>query len=209
MVYLFLDKNRIKLLYLKKNLFGQQETFFFEKNHEVTLLDKGRVANSDVMASAIKEAFTLAAKSPIKEREIFLILPQESFHFLRADIPADIAPSALQSFIKDKARSIFPVELESCYGDYFVKEHEGQKVITFFALDKESLNGYKKSFALLDLKIHKLLPDTLAYFKLFEKTLRKEKKETIFYVDYDKKQLSGYVFDSFGLIKPERWTHEV
>ena len=209
MVYLFLDKNRIKLLNLKKNLFGQQETLFFEKHHEVTLLDKGKVANSDVLASAIKEAFTLAAKSPIKERDIFLILPQESFHFLRTDIPADIAPSALHSFIKDKARSIFPVELETCYGDYFVKEHEGQKVITFFALDKESLDGFKKSFALLDLKVYKLLPDTLAYFKLFEKTLRKEKKETIFYVDYDRKHLVGYVFDSFGLITPERWSHEI
>ncbi len=44
-----------------------------------------------------------------------------------------------------------------------------------------------------------------AYFKLFEKTLRAEKKDTIFYVSYYEGGLLGYLYDSGGLSQEKRW----
>src|SRR3989338_825842 len=44
----------------------------------------------------------------------------------------------------------------------------------------------------------------MAYFKLFEKTLRKEKTETILYAELGPDILSGYLFDSCGLIDDKK-----
>lgn len=206
MIYLYIDENHIKLLYLKKTILGQFETIFFEKKHEAQLIDKGKVVNTDLLASAVKEALSLASSKPITDKEVFLILQQEAFHFLRTEVPNDIAPSAVAPFIRDKARAVLPVDIDNCIHDFFVQETNSQKVLTFYALDRETVEQYQQALALIDLKIVSILPDTLTYFKLIEKTLRKEKKENIFYVFNDKDALFGYLFDSYGLVEPARWT---
>ena len=103
MIYLYLEKNTIKLISLKKTLLGQQETSFNEKTYETDLLKDGHVVNIDLLASAVKEVTSLSSGS-LHDNQVFLILPQEAFYFFRAEVPGDIAPSALTSFIKDKAR---------------------------------------------------------------------------------------------------------
>jgi len=205
MIYLYIDENHIKLLYLKKTMLGQYETVFFEKKHEAQLINKGKVVNTDLLASAIKEALTLSSK-PIADKEVFLILQQEAFYFLRTDVPNDIALSAISPFIRDKARAILPVDLDNCISDFFVQETASQKILTFYALDREIVEQYQQVLTLIDLKTSSILPDTLTYFKLFDKTLRKDKKENILYVYNDKDSLFGYVFDSYGLVEPIKWT---
>ncbi|MBI3366365.1 hypothetical protein HY041_01920, partial [Candidatus Roizmanbacteria bacterium] len=182
MIYLYIDENHIKLLYLKKTILGQFETIFFEKKHEAQFIDKGKVVNTDLLASAVKEALSLASSKPIADKEVFLILQQEAFHFLRTEVPNDIAPSAITPFIRDKARAVLSVDIDNCIHDFFVQETNSQKVLTFYALDRETVEQYQQTLLLIDLKIISILPDTLTYFKLIEKTLRKEKKENIFYV---------------------------
>lgn len=206
MIYLYIDENRIKLLSLKKTMLGQYETVFFEKKHETQLLSNGKVVSTDLLASAIKEAFSLASAKSIGDKDVFLILPQESFYFLRTEVPHDIAPSAINPFIRDKARAELPVDLDSCLSDYFFQETDTQKVITFYALDRENMASFQQALKLIDLKITAVLPDTLAYFKLFEKTLRREKRENILYVFSEKDATFGYTFDSYGLIEGKKWT---
>lgn len=209
MIYLYIDENRIKLLSLKKTMLGQYETVFFEKKHETQLLSNGKVVSTDLLASAIKEAFSLASAKSIGDKDVFLILPQESFHFLRTEVPQDIAPSAINPFIRDKARAELPVDLDSCLSDYFFQETDTQKVITFYALDRENMASFQQALKLIDLKIITILPDTLAYFKLFEKTLRREKRENILYVFSEKDATFGYTFDSYGLIEGKKWTTSI
>jgi len=209
MVYLYIDTNAIKLLCLKKSMLGQYETFFFEKKHEAVLLEKGKPVNSDLLASAIKEALSLTSENAHCEKEVTLILPQEAFYFLRAEVPVDIAPSAISSFIRDKAHSVLPVNLNQCLSDYSVQEANNQKIVTLYALNKEYFELYKQSFSLIDLKIQSIIPETLAYFKLFDKTLRKEKKEIIAFITYEKKKISGYLYDSYGLTDANKWTEEI
>ncbi len=204
MLYVSIDKNEIKILALKKTLLGQFEVGYFEKRHEIDLLNHGRVNSVDFLASAIKEGINYLA-SP-QEKEVCLILPQETFHFLKADVPPDIAPSAISSFVEDKAKSSLSASTENYYSDFFVKDTDKQKQISYYAIDEETLGKFAEVLQLLSLKLSILLPETLAIFKLFEKTLRKEKKENILYVHYAKDIVSGYVFDSGGLALNEKWT---
>lgn len=184
-------------------MLGQQETLFHQKTYESDLIDKGKIINVDLLASAIKEVVT-SSNRPVADNQISLILPQEFFSFFRTTVPSDIAPSALNSFISDKARSILPVDNTELASDYFVQESEQEKVVTYFGIGQETLLSIKQALTLIDFKIISVIPDTMAYFKLFEKTLRKEKKETILYAELESDVLSGYLFDSCGLIDDKK-----
>ncbi len=205
MLYLLLDRNTIKLLLLKKSMLGQYDTVFFEKSYESDLLTNGKVGSVDHVASAIKEALQSINQANLTEKEIILILPQASFHYLRFDVPADVAPGALSSFVKDKAKANLTVNLDDCVSEYFAVDQDKQKQINFYALQQETLGKFREALELIDLKLAYVIPDTLAYYKLFEKTLRKDKKEYIWYVSYEKDSVTGYLYDTHGLIEAEKW----
>lgn len=207
MLYVFLEKKQIKLLLLKKTLLGQFEASFFEKKHEVDFLTDGKVSNVDLLASALKEGIT--SLNIAQEKQVFLILPQESFVFLKAEVPSDIAPSAVTSFIQDKARATLTVDLDNYFYDYFLKDVDQHRQVTFYAVESDRLEKYFEAFNLLGLKIVTLLPESLALFKLFEKTLRQEKKENILYATYSKDEISGYLYDSGGLHTDEKWVKKL
>jgi len=205
MLYLFLSKNRIRLLNLKKSIMNQYESLFFEKEYQTDLLDKGQPANVDLIASAIKEAINSLNQKSLSDKDVVLILPQESFSFFRCQVPADIAVSAMASFIKDRARASLRFSLDNCLYDYFIEQSDNEKQVNFFAIEETTVDKLVDALKLIDLKLTMILPETIAYFKLFEKTLRKEKKENIFFVNYEDKVLSGYVFDSSGLLLKDKW----
>jgi len=205
MLYLFIDNHTIKFLALKKTLLGQEEAYFFEKTYEAQLLDKGRPINIDLLASAIKEVVTSSSKAT-SDNQTFLILPQEAFYYFRTEVPSDIAPTALYSFVVDKARALLPILPDDLIGDSFIKESDGQKVVTYLGLEKESYEDYRQTLSLIDLKIVSILPDSLAYFKLFEKTLKPEKKEMILYTILGKDSINGYLFDNFGLLDEKKFS---
>ncbi len=197
-MYLSLDKNQLKLLYLKKTLLSQYESAYYEKSHQVELLTNGKIASTDLLASAIKEAVTTISATPIKEKEVYLILPQESFLFMRTEVPKDLAPSAIDSFIKDKARAAFPGDIDNTFSDYILTSNDKEQQVIFYAINAELFKKHMEVFNLINLQIVSIIPETLAYYKLFEKTLRKEKKEYILYVTLGQKHISGYLYDSFG-----------
>ncbi|MGB9883045.1 MAG: LytR C-terminal domain-containing protein [Microgenomates group bacterium] len=209
MIYLSINQNTIKLLSFKKTLLGQEETVFFEKTYEAKLTDKGKPINIDLLASAVKEVITSAFTKNHQDKDVFLILPQEAFVYLRMEVPSDIAPSALNSFINDKIRSSLPVLTEELVSDYFVKINDQQKVVNFFGISKEIIEDYQQAFSLIDLKLVSILPETLAYFKLFEKTLRADKKEIILYVNIENNLLTGYLFDNFGLVDEKNFVAQI
>ncbi len=209
MMFLYLDKNQIKLLYLKKTLLSQYECAYYEKNHQTDLLQNGKIVSMDILASAIKEAVTTISTTPIKEKEVYLILPQQAFHFLRSEVPMDIAPSAVDSFIKDKARAAFPGEIDSTVADYILISNEKEQQVVFYAIDADLIRKYQEVFNLINLEVVSIIPETLSYFKLFEKTLRKEKKEYIMYVDLGKSLINGYLYDSFGPLEHAKVIEEV
>ncbi|NTU46165.1 hypothetical protein HGA88_00915 [Candidatus Roizmanbacteria bacterium] len=204
MVYLSIEQHHIRLLYLKKSLLGQFETQYYEKNHQVDLLKDGSVVSADLLASAVKEALATAVPNGLKEKELTIILPQEAFSYFRTEVPSDMANSAVVSFVLEKAQSKHGIFIDESLYDFVVHEEDKEKQILFYALKRESFQNYQDALSLLNLEITAIVPDTLSYFKLFEKTLRKDKKEIILYTSYGVDRLFGYLYDSFGLLVPQK-----
>lgn len=176
----------------------------YEKQHQIELLSKDQIINNDLLASAVKEAITFISNPPIKDKDICLILPQRMFKFLRTEVPRDITPNSISSFIKDKVKSELSLELDDCVYDYFIQEKDNEKSVILYAMDRAEYKRYNEAFSLINLEIQSIIPDALAYFKLFEKTLRKDKKEFIFYTVHEKNHVSTLFYDSYGPILSER-----
>lgn len=205
MLYVVIDTSRIKLLVLRKTLLGQFEVDFFEKHHEIQLLKDGKAISVDILASALKEAITHSVVG--QEKDVYLVVPQAAFKFLKADVPADIAPPAINAFVLDKARATWGEELVDSYSCYFAKEAAGKTQVSLFAIDRTYGDMFAQACQLVGLKLVGLVPDTMAYFKLFEKTLRTDKHENILYVTLEPRSISSYLFDTSGLKDPARWEH--
>jgi len=191
---------------LKKSMLGQYETSFLTKKLQVPLLTKGIPTNPDVIASGIKEAISMLPENAAKGHEVTLVLPQESFIFLKTDKPADIADNVLSSYLKEKVRTEKTFDIESGHSNYLIRENEGIKKVSFYGMLNETVDSYEAPLKLIELSLVGIIPESLTYFKLFEKTLRSNKKENIWYVSYENDELRGYAYDSYGLIGDSRWT---
>ena len=206
MLYIYLDTTQIKVMHVKKSLLGAYDTSFVNKSLQIKMIEDGLPTNPDVIASGIKEALSGLPEQSRTEKNVTLILPQEAFLFFRADMPIDVTEEVLDTYLREKARSHLNSDIDNSYHYYIIRESEGKKKILFFAIKKEVLEAYKKPLELIDLNLKQIVPEPLTYYKLFEKTLRSNKKENIWYVSYDQDSLSGYVFDSYGLLEEKRWT---
>jgi hypothetical protein len=207
MIFLSLNQNQVKILLFKKTVFSHYEVDFFEKNHQTLLLNNNEVA-IDLVASAIKEGLDSIKKSQ-GDKEVYLILPQNFFIFLRTEVPSDIAPSALYSFVWEKVNNQYHLEPNQIISELFITQNQQKKIVNFFAINLKNLETFQKIFNLLNLKLTNIVPETLTYFKLFEKTLRLEKKENIFFVHYQKETAFGYLFDNFGLLDGQKWFSQI
>lgn len=205
MLYLFIDRNQVKALSLKKSLLGQYEASFFSKTYQSDLFVEGKISSIDYIASAVKEALEQIAKSGNNEKNTILIIPQETYSFLRFEVPSDIVTTAMQAFIRDKVKSELPTNLDESAYDYFSEETKKQKFIHFYAIKQDILLQLKEALQLIDLKLDGVLPESVCYFTLFQKTLRKDKKENIYFVNYEKGKLTGFIYDSFGQTSSEKW----
>ena len=99
MIYLYLGKNTIKLLSLSKSLLGQYSLSHFSKAYSTDLLAEGRISSTDVVASSIREALTSAQPTPISDKDVTLILPQEAFIFEPYDPDLSILRYIFCSFL--------------------------------------------------------------------------------------------------------------
>ncbi|OGK40568.1 hypothetical protein A3F34_01685 [Candidatus Roizmanbacteria bacterium RIFCSPHIGHO2_12_FULL_44_10] len=203
MVYLYLGEHTIKLLSLTKTLLGQYNLSHFAKTHPDSLLEAGQIKNVDLTTSVIKEALTSAQPGPVNDKEVILILPQSMFVSARYDIPQDMAEPAILPFVKEKIKTDLKIDMDLDYYDYVIKHHGNETTLFFYSFSQKNHDQIEEVMKLLQLRAVKIIPETLAYFTLFEKTLRKEKKEKILYVSYEKPGSFGYLFDSHGFSDKE------
>jgi hypothetical protein len=206
MLYIYIGQHVIKALHVNKSLLGQYSVQQSEKKFSVQLLKAGKVAHTDIVASAIKEVVSHLTGGAAKEKQITLILPQEAFFFSRSEVPNDMAAPAIASFMREKARSILPAHLDNVYYDFVGAENETKRIVSLYAIEESTVQGYKDTLQLVEMQLVSLLPDTLCYYKLFEKTLRKGKVEYILYGSYEEDLISAYLFDSFGLLEKESFS---
>ena len=204
MVYLYVGKNSVKVLGFTKTLLGQFSIAHFSKTHSSDFIVDGKFQSIDLIASAIKEGLTNATPQAITDKEICLILPQDVFSFGRYTIPADISESAIMPFVKDKVRNELRISLETTHHDYYVKSKEAEGTVFFYGIDQDILQPLSEALSLLQLKIGRIVPESLAYYTLFEKTLRADKKENILFASYNENGSFAYVYDSLGLTRGDK-----
>ncbi len=209
MIYLYIGRHSIKALHVSKSLLGQFSVQQSQKSFSVQLLKAGKLAHSDIVASAVKEVLSHFTGSALKEKHITLILPQEAFYYFRSEVPTDMTSSAVVSFMKEKAKSVFPAHLDNVYYDFVSGENESKRIVSLYGIEEATMQAYKESLQLLDVSIVGFLPDTLAYYTLFEKTLRRGKVEHILYGLYSLTEISAYLYDSFGLLEKEAFTSKL
>jgi len=129
MLYIYIGQHTIKALQVNKSLLGQYSVKHAEKKFNVQLLKSGKISHTDIVASAIKEVVSHLSSQPVKEKQVYLVLPQDAFYFFRSEVPNDMAASAVTSFVKEKARSILPPHLDSVFFDVVCTENENKKII--------------------------------------------------------------------------------
>jgi hypothetical protein len=205
MMYLYLGKHTVKVIGMAKTLLGQYNIAHFSKTHSSDFFINGKPQGVDLIASAVKEAVTSSQPEPISDKDVCLILPQELFSFARYTVPTDISDSAIVPFIQDKVRNDLKISLENTYHDFLINRKDGESNVFFFAIDKETFDSLKQAFSLVQLRISRIVPESLAYYTLFEKTLRQDKKENILYATYEERDSLGYLFDSFGLLQNKKY----
>lgn len=204
MIYLYLDAHQVKLLSLAKTMLGQFNVSFFHKDHSSVLLEKNLIPSPDITASAIKEAISLASPYPVKEQDVLLILPQDAFSYTRVDLTDSTNIESSLAIAKEKLRTMTPGLSDTDVYITIPKQQGSEKKLAVYALKQESFDAYQRVFDLLGLKLKVVLPDTVSYYTLFEKTLRAEKREIILYTNYDEENTWGYLYDSFGLMESDR-----
>lgn len=204
MVYLTILQNQIKLFAITKTILNQYNISSFSKKYESDLLENNVPKNTDLLASAIREALSQSTPKETKDRDITLILPSAAFEFARYSIPKDLSESAILPFVKDKTRATFDFNVEETANDFIITQAEQENEVLFFAQKLEVFAQYEEVFKLLGLNIKTIIPDSLCFYKLFEKTLKLNKKENIIYAFYDDEHSYGYLYNSQGLINPEK-----
>ncbi|MFS8160481.1 MAG: hypothetical protein ACMG6E_09810, partial [Candidatus Roizmanbacteria bacterium] len=140
MIYIYLDDHSIKLLSLTKTMLGQYSVSHFSKDHTTSLLNDGKVESIDLLASAIKEALTLAQPHPITEKEVFLILPESSFTFVRQEIPLNTLDSALLPMLKDRMQQEHSISGDMFTYISFKQQRGAEAAASLFAISNSELD---------------------------------------------------------------------
>lgn len=205
MIYLSLSKNAIEVLAIKKTLLNQYQSSVVKKNYETNLLEEGKITNIDIVASAIKEILVLLKEKKVEEKEVFLILPEESFLFQRITVPPDVAQTAIDAFLKDKVQANLRISLDDYQYTFITKKINEEVVVNLYAYPLEQLEKIVSVFNLISLKLVNLLPNIFCYFSLFEKALSLTKKENIIYLKYNPDFYQAYLYDYFGYLNQPSW----
>lgn len=208
MIYLSLNQKDIKLISLSKTLFGQFNVSYFQKKYESEFLNNDKLVNIDVTASAIKEALTLAEPKPVQDKNVYFILPQSAFIFTRYEVPPDISSTAIISFAKDKARNELNIDVDNFLFDYIISTQNKAQYVLLYGINTELVSSLQQALKLIDLNLSYIVPDSLCFYQLFDKTLTFEKKEHILFLHYDETQAYGYLYDNAGLSRPDIFSYE-
>lgn len=207
MLYIHIGGNTVKVMCLKKSLLGQYEASFAKKTFPEDILANGKPKTESSLSTSVKEVVGMVDAT--SEKDVTLILPQDSFIFMKVDKPSDLSENVLGTHLKDQARAETNFNPETDYYDFTIRENENDKKIVFYGASKSTVEAFESTIKSINLNLKAIVPESLAYFKLFEKTLRKNKKENIWFVNYEENKLVGYVYDSFGLAEETKWSKKI
>lgn len=199
MIYLSVKPQRILGLQTKKGMLGAVESYWSEKSFEKKLVNDGKFGTVELLASSLKETLSVNGRL-FKDTEVTLVLDNSLYILLRTDIPVETDKTVYHAFLKDEFTKNNKVDGEDYVLEMFVREFENRKIGFVYALPKKELSTVSQALELLDYKLVNIVPEHLAFYSIFERTLRLDKHEFIFYVSYENKDLAGFVYDTYGAL---------
>lgn len=198
MVIFHIKPQEITLLHLKKSapLLGGSEARWSARELAKPVIRDGLIVSVDILASAMKE--TLVEASVTTDKDVIVVLDHSLYKLVRTEIPQDMDKSGYHSYLKNAYLNETKDVEGSCMFEMIVKEFESRKFGFVYTFSLESLEMLEKSMSLLDMKASFIVPEHIAYYAIFEKTLRLDKHEYILFAKYESSTLEGYLFDTFG-----------
>lgn len=206
MISLSIKPQRIQGLQIKKGVLGASDSFWSEKVFEKRFIEDGKFVSVEQLTSALKETLSVNGRL-FKDTDVTLVLDATVYTLFRTDIPLETDKTAYHVFLKEQFLSQHKIDAQDYVLEMFVREFENKKIGFVYALPRAQLDTVAQALALLDFKLVNVVPEHLAYFTTFERTLRLDKQEYILYVTYEGKDVSGLVYDTYGpLTEIEPWT---
>jgi hypothetical protein len=206
MLYALIQPKLVRLLNIKKGLLGSVESTWTTYSSTRKLIIDGTFPKEDVLKQCLEDSIS-SLPTKISGTQLVVVLSHSLYTFARIDIPADIQKASYETFVREKLTTVHKLDLAKTHVDFAVASYAGTTTAFVYAIAKEALSTLKKSVEEINLEVIATVPEQLAYYTLFEKTVRFDKREQILYAEYEDGELQGYYFDTFGPIQePKSWS---
>ncbi|MEI6326708.1 MAG: LytR C-terminal domain-containing protein [Candidatus Roizmanbacteria bacterium] len=205
MLYVFVEPKQIKIVSVKKGILGSVETTWTTFSPAKKISEDGYLVKSDAIAEVLKDAIS-SLPNKNSETQVVVVLEHSLYSFARIEIPVDIQKHTYNDFIREKLQSIYKKKLAEYHVDFFIAQYDGHTTAFVYAIPQETLRTLTDAAESIKLTGEAIVPEQLAYYTLFEKTVRFDKRENIMYAVYDSDLLKGFFFDTFGPVEdPKPW----
>jgi hypothetical protein len=205
MLYVFLEPKQVKIVSVKKGILGSVETTWTTFSPSKKISEDGVLVKPEAIADVLKDAI---ASLPNKnsEDQLVIVLEHSLYSFARIEIPLDIQKPAYNDYIREKLQSVYKKKLSEYHVDFFIAQYDGHTTAFVYAIPQDTLRTIKDATESIEVFAEAIVPEQLAYYTLFEKTVRFDKRENILYAVYDSEALKGFYFDTFGPVEePKPW----
>ncbi len=205
MLYVFVEPKQIKIVSVKKGLLGSVETTWTTYTPSKKISDEETLVGTEVIVDVLRSAIeTLPKKN--SEDQLVIVLEHTLYGFARIEIPGDVQKTAYNDFVREKLHSVYKKKLSEYHVDFFIAQYDGRTTAFAYSIPQKTLQTLKEATETLELVGEAVVPEQLAYYTLFEKTVRFDKRENILYAIYDTDILKGFFFDTFGPVEePKPW----
>lgn len=197
MIILSIGPHRVRGLQVKKGLLGAADSCWSEKTSSKKLIEDHTYASVEQLTSTLKETLSVNGR-PFRDSEVVLVLDRSLYTLYRTDIPLETDKTAYHVFLKDAFYTAHTLNPDEYSLEMFVREFENKKIGYVYALPKAQLTAVSLALELLEYKLTAIVPEHLAYYLTFERTVRLDKVEQILFVEYEGSEVSGYAYDSYG-----------
>jgi hypothetical protein len=204
MTILLIKRQELVVLQTKKSVLSGGDSSLHSQTIGKDILDNSKIAVStvDVLASAIKDV--LSKNQKFIDKDITVLLDHSLYDLVRTDIPEETLPNNFYDFLREKYLATTKQDESEFVFEMIVREFGTKKYGFIYAFYADILKTIDHALNLLDIRVSHILPEHLAYYSIFDKTLRIDKHEYIMFVNCLATTLEGYYFDTFGPLSDQK-----
>ncbi|MCL4354425.1 LytR C-terminal domain-containing protein [Patescibacteria group bacterium] len=188
MIALNIEDNSIKLLDIRKALFGKLTLLSFTKND-------------------FKKTEQWEEKAPVIKQEVAISIPDSAVHLLRISLPAETPKENIPSFLMEQVREKLDIPIDKMIFDSAIVERTDSEINAIFVgVEFDKLARFYRAWRRIDLSPVVLTTQALSYFEGLKLSL--EENQTGLSVNAEDDCLYLLFYDKYGPIKSKTQTVE-